>query len=463
MKLINLAKFASLTAGCTLAFNGIPFGNGKDNGTISYIERDDLLVWTLYIDPNSCAGMSTREHNIGYFTDPSALSDWEKNERQPFEYCRLDQMGEMVDNDAIPSGAFSDKGDGRCVAIFNAKIKLEEFMTVKYLDSVGVRPTACATLTHGKLSYAKKDVEGGTLHAFRSQDQRSFAIKMSPNQEIAMHWDMDHDGLISARFYSDGKCQSSPHFDQQWNQKDLFHTVPDFSDYPANWRALWMNAGQETRSVEFVYRFVLYEGTAAEYVYERKTGCVNIRKMNYKKSAKKLILDPNRKPKTKYVALSIEQDNPFVPSKYTIKYNHKGHKKADPNNLPGGYHIHETPADPTQPDNCAITGGHWNPYNKNKIDDPDWAYAKSDQGTHYDFEIGDLSSRYGSLGLMGVGNYDRVGFVDQFNDWNLPLFGANSCENKSIVFHRLDDNSRLMCFDLVEDKAFDRKANFGFF
>ena len=218
-----------------------------------------------------------------------------------------------------------------------------------------------------------------------------------------------------------------------------------------------MNTGRETRSVEFTYRFVLYEGiVGAEYVYERKTGCVNIRKMDYKKSAKKLILDPNRKSKTKYVALSIEQDNPFVPSKYTIKYNHKDHKQADPNNLPGGYHIHETPADPTQPDNCAITGGHWNPYKRSKEHDPDWAFAKSDEGTHYDFEIGDLSSRYGILGSVSW-------VMDQFNDWNLPLFGANSCENKSIVFHRLDDNSRLMCFDLVEDKAFDRKANFGFF
>ena len=69
-------------------------------------------------------------------------------------------------------------------------------------------------------------------------------------------------------------------------------------------------------------------------------------------------------------------------------------------------------------------GGHFNPYNWDASESP-----KPSVGTPDQYEIGDLSGKYGLLkqqsNMRGV-----------FNDSNLPLFGAQSVVGRSIVVHK---------------------------
>ena len=471
MKYFSLAVPVLASSG--YAFTGIPFGRGTDAGTISFIEKDNLMIVELKkeIDEDCSKFNNDFGHAFGFFDAPSALTDFKAQTKQPFEYCRWDQMGHMLNKDeqpqVIPGDAFKEVSNfgepsNKCVAIFEPSVKLREFNTVKYMGYPGIaeKDLYCATLTSGKTAYGAVEVPEGSVHFFRSSDKKSFAVKPIPADYIQEHIDMDfHDGIIWVKFFDDNSC-TNPVITQDFEDmssllQSQLQNAPDWSPYPMNFNALWINAPENAKALTFGYDVQSGDG----FNPFANSECIRFKKNNgdvdFKRANRKLVLDPSRSRSTKYVGLSIEQDNPFVPSKYTIKYNHKDYLKAHPDHLPGGYHIHETPADPAQPDNCAVTGGHWNPYNKNKVEDPDWAYAKSENGTHFDFEIGDLSARYGSLG-------DQDGLFQQFNDWNLPLFGDNSCVGKSIVFHRADDNSRLMCFDLTEHK-YDRSARFGFF
>ena len=69
-------------------------------------------------------------------------------------------------------------------------------------------------------------------------------------------------------------------------------------------------------------------------------------------------------------------------------------------------------------------GGHFNPYNWDASESP-----KPSLGTPDQYEIGDLSGKYGLLkqqsNMRGV-----------FNDSNLPLFGAQSVVGRSVVVHK---------------------------
>ena len=99
-----------------------------------------------------------------------------------------------------------------------------------------------------------------------------------------------------------------------------------------------------------------------------------------------------------------------------------------------GYHVHEYPVGPgTSPQRCAnpYTGGHLNPTGIME------AGTTSDQ-----FEVGDLSGKFGSL--SGQNNIYR-----EYVDPNVPLFGAFSILDRSIVIHEDDaEGTRFICSNI---------------
>ncbi|XP_028390949.1 uncharacterized protein LOC114515825 [Dendronephthya gigantea] len=98
---------------------------------------------------------------------------------------------------------------------------------------------------------------------------------------------------------------------------------------------------------------------------------------------------------------------------------------------------------------CAGTylSGHWKPY--------DTKSASPGKGTVDQYEVGDLSGKYGTIGPN-----DTLSFVRK--DYNLPLFGANSILFRSMVIH-FNNGSRWVCSNINpknETFHFDVKANF---
>ena len=99
-----------------------------------------------------------------------------------------------------------------------------------------------------------------------------------------------------------------------------------------------------------------------------------------------------------------------------------------------GYHVHAYSVGPgSSPERCAsrYAGGHWNPH------------GIVDSGTTSDqFEIGDLSGKFGSLA-----NQNDV--YREYVDPNIPLFGPYSIIGRSIVIHmNNDDGTRWVCSDI---------------
>ncbi|XP_002734284.1 uncharacterized protein LOC100377119, partial [Saccoglossus kowalevskii] len=99
------------------------------------------------------------------------------------------------------------------------------------------------------------------------------------------------------------------------------------------------------------------------------------------------------------------------------------------------YHVHEFPVPhrKTTDDslcNSYSVGGHWNPYNV--VDSPA-------TGTNDQYEIGDLSGKYGTI--------SGTSFSGSYIDFNLPLFGQNSIIGRSIVIHK-SDGSRWVCANI---------------
>ncbi|XP_050951372.1 uncharacterized protein cusr [Labeo rohita] len=105
----------------------------------------------------------------------------------------------------------------------------------------------------------------------------------------------------------------------------------------------------------------------------------------------------------------------------------------------GPYHVHQFPLPQmTSPSagSCSNNNvaGHWNPFNVN-TQAP--AYPPPKGSTHDLFEVGDLSSRHGSL-------ENTNDFQATFTDWNLPLFGRNSIVGRSVVIH-MPNSTRFAC------------------
>ncbi|XP_051778125.1 uncharacterized protein cusr [Erpetoichthys calabaricus] len=125
--------------------------------------------------------------------------------------------------------------------------------------------------------------------------------------------------------------------------------------------------------------------------------------------------------------------------------------------LAGGYHVHILPLGITGQgvDPCSDERimGHFNPFSVNQSLSPPPANGTNDQ-----YEIGDLSGKFGHLKNLNQ-------LSDNYVDNNLPLSGLNSIIGRSLVIHYAD-GKRLQCADIVPDKASDgewvrAKAVFG--
>ncbi|KAJ8365455.1 hypothetical protein SKAU_G00142860 [Synaphobranchus kaupii] len=130
--------------------------------------------------------------------------------------------------------------------------------------------------------------------------------------------------------------------------------------------------------------------------------------------------------------ISFSQPSPFDVTNIMVNL-------TDLKSRVSGYHVHQFPLPQmmsTREGLCSNdnVGGHWNPFNLNTTDP---AYPRVPGETHDMYEVGDLSSKHGSLG--GTDNFEA-----SFTDWNLPLFGRNSITGRSVVIH-YPNGSRFAC------------------
>ncbi|KAJ8944218.1 hypothetical protein NQ318_014580 [Aromia moschata] len=91
-----------------------------------------------------------------------------------------------------------------------------------------------------------------------------------------------------------------------------------------------------------------------------------------------------------------------------------------------GYHIHMTPVEENLQFPCEDTSlyGHWNPLNVDPSSSP-----RSYQGTPDQYEMGDLSGKFGSLD-------GHTAYKAGYNDTLLTLFGPRSILERSVVIHK---------------------------
>ena len=107
------------------------------------------------------------------------------------------------------------------------------------------------------------------------------------------------------------------------------------------------------------------------------------------------------------------------------------------------YHIHEFPIPPRNSRNdeiCSVhsVGGHHNPFGIDAKAGPPPGVGTSDQ-----YEVGDLSGKYGPLSE----EQDMNSFLGIYVDMNLPLFGVHSIVGRSIVIHK-GDGQRWICANI---------------
>ncbi|CAG2170627.1 unnamed protein product [Oppiella nova] len=107
------------------------------------------------------------------------------------------------------------------------------------------------------------------------------------------------------------------------------------------------------------------------------------------------------------------------------------------------YHIHELPLPIHQTNEdqlCSAqsVGGHHNPFGIDSKSGPATGVGTSDQ-----YEVGDLSGKYGPLSE----EQDADTFWSVFVDLNLPLFGINSIVGRSVVIHR-GSGERWICANI---------------
>lgn len=74
--------------------------------------------------------------------------------------------------------------------------------------------------------------------------------------------------------------------------------------------------------------------------------------------------------------------------------------------------------------------GHWNPLgvDTNNV-------SATEEGTLDQYEIGDLSGKYGTLD-------NKKRYTITYNDTMLPLFGPRSILGRSVVIHKREKNLR---------------------
>ncbi|KAL4232370.1 hypothetical protein ACF0H5_009938 [Mactra antiquata] len=107
-----------------------------------------------------------------------------------------------------------------------------------------------------------------------------------------------------------------------------------------------------------------------------------------------------------------------------------------------GYHIHVYPtdADTPQADVCqgVDVGGHLKPFNG--------PFPGPSGGTQDQFEVGDLSGKFGSL--------SGASYVTNVVDMTLPMEGPHSLVGRSVVIHKNDDKAtRWACGNILDTTA----------
>lgn len=169
--------------------------------------------------------------------------------------------------------------------------------------------------------------------------------------------------------------------------------------------------------------------------------------------------------------------NPVTPKEVKANFNMDGVKgsilfsqgyRTDPTvvtvnleNLRGRgkwYHVHEFPVPQRQTKDDELcspqsVGGHFNPFGVDpKIGPP------AGIGTNDQYEIGDLSGKYGPL----TEDQDLYNFLGIYVDMNLPLFGINSIVGRSVVIHKAD-GKRWICANIgYPGKVITAAATFVF-
>lgn len=128
--------------------------------------------------------------------------------------------------------------------------------------------------------------------------------------------------------------------------------------------------------------------------------------------------------------ISFQQMSPFDPTVLSVDLSGLGGKA-------GGYHIHKWPVPEKWSADQKIcsadyVSGHFNPFSIDTSTDPAPAVGTNDQ-----YEVGDLSSKFGLLDGLTEKS-------DNYTDYNLQLFGINSVIGRSIVVH-YDNSSRWVC------------------
>lgn len=110
----------------------------------------------------------------------------------------------------------------------------------------------------------------------------------------------------------------------------------------------------------------------------------------------------------------------------------------------GSYHIHEFPVPPRlnkEDAPCGATGEHYNPFRVDKSSSPPNSAGTSDQ-----YEIGDLSGKYGDLA-------NKTKMSGTFVDPSLSLFGSRSVVGRSIVIHHSPIPHRWVCTNIELEGA----------
>ncbi|XP_017780045.1 PREDICTED: uncharacterized protein LOC108565217 [Nicrophorus vespilloides] len=100
-----------------------------------------------------------------------------------------------------------------------------------------------------------------------------------------------------------------------------------------------------------------------------------------------------------------------------------------------GYHIHVTPVEENLAFPCegSTLYDHWNPSKVDPATSP-----RHYQGTTDQYEMGDLSGKFGTLD-------NQTMYTKDYNDTILPLFGPRSILGRSVIIHKRDKNRRWAC------------------
>lgn len=136
--------------------------------------------------------------------------------------------------------------------------------------------------------------------------------------------------------------------------------------------------------------------------------------------------------------ISFSQKSPFDVTTLRVNLENLGSRG-------GGYHVHNWPV-PQKVDQSETVcdpddvSGHLNPFN---LDVNNATYPAAGMGTPDQYEIGDISGKFGYLS-------GKASLSATYRDPNLPLFGTNSIIGRSMVIHKdLPGGPRWICSTIL--------------